>query len=295
MSIQNINISPTNIAGSCDLKCSYSFKYTESSSTANNTGVSIGLTYDSASIPNVVFNDQKYNVGSITITSPSIHIFNGATMSGEIIITHNPVTTGNILEVCIPFTNSSDSSNSGGIITEIINKVATNAPSRGESTNLNIQGLNLQDIIPRKPYFYYSNNNTDWIVFGSLNAIPLSSSTITTLQKIISPFPIPTPGGDLFYNSKGPKTGIQIGGSDGIYISCQPTGSSEEETAVTYDKSATSTSVDFSNISQNPIFQVVILILVGIILFIIIFYGISIFYSYITSDRPKLPSLPKFT
>jgi hypothetical protein len=293
MSIQNINISPTNIAGSCDLKCSYSFKYTESSSTANNTGVSIGLTYDSASIPNVVFNDQKYNVGSIKITSPSIHIFNGSTMAGEMIITHNPVTTGNVLEVCIPFTNSSDSSNSGGIITEIINKVASNAPSRGESTNLNIQDFNLQDIIPRKPYFYYSNNNTDWIVFGSLNAIPLSSSTITRLQKIINPFPIPTPGEDLFYNSKGPTSGIQIG--DGIYISCQPTGSSKEETAVTYDTSATSTSVDLSNITQSSTFQLVILILVGIILFIIIFYGISMFYSYITSDASKLPSLPKIT
>jgi carbonic anhydrase len=293
MTTQNINISSSNVTGTCDYKCSYSFKYTESSSTANNNGVTINLTYDSASIANVVFNEQKYNVGSITIASPSIHIFDGSTMAGEIIITHNPVTTGNILEVCIPFTNSSDSSSAGNIITEIINKVATNAPREGESTNLNIQDFNLQNIIPRKPYFYYSNNNTNWIVFGSLNAIPLSSSTITTLQQIIKPFPIPTPGGDLFYNSKGPTSGIQIGG-DGIYISCQPTGSSEEETAVTYDKTSTS-SIDFSNITQNPMFQLVILIIVGIILFLIIFYGISMFYSYITSDTPKLPRFPKFT
>jgi len=284
MTTQNINITSSNISGSCDYKCSYSFKYNESSSTAKNTGVSIDLTYDSA---NVIFNNQKYTIGSISIFSPSIHYFNGATMSGEIVITHNPVTTGNILKVCIPFTTSSESSTTSNIITQIIDKVASNAPSEGETTNLNISNFNIQTIIPRKPYFYYNNNNTDWIVFGSLEAIPLSSTTISTLQQIIKPFPIPTPGGELFYNSKGPISGLPI--SDGIYISCQPTGSSEEETAVTYDKQTTS--FDFSNILQSPIFQMLIMIIVGIILFIIIFYGITVFYNYISTEQVKLPTL----
>ena len=292
MSNQNINISTSNIAGNCDLKCSYNFKYSESNSTAKNNGVTIGLTYDSTNVPNVIFNNQKYNVGSITIASPSIHIFNGATMPGEIIITHNPVITGNILDVCIPFTSSSESSSASELITEIINKVATNAPSQGETTNLNISNFTLQTIVPRSPYFYYNNNNTDWIVFGSLDAIPLSSSTISTLQKIIQPYPLATPGEDLFYNSKGPITGVQLG--DGIYISCKPTGSFGEDKAVTYDKSPT-TAVDFSNILQNSTFKLFMLILVGIILFIIIFYMISLFYSYITSDPQKIPNLLKFT
>jgi len=287
MSTQNINIATSNITENCDYKCSYNFKYNESNSTAKNNGVTIGLTYDATSAPNVIFNTQKYNVGSITITSPSIHYFNGATMPGEIIITHNPVTTGNILEVCIPFTSSSESSPASQLITQIINKVATNAPSQGESTNLNIPNFTLQPIVPRKPYFYYINNNTDWIVFGALEAIPLSSSTISTLQQIIKPFPIPTPGTSLFYNSKGPTSGVQIG--DGIYISCQPTGSTEEETAVTYDKQTSS--VDFSNVLQSPIFQTLIMVIIGIILFVLIFYGISAFYDYISSDLPKLPKL----
>jgi carbonic anhydrase len=290
MSIPNINITTSNIAGNCDLKCSYNFKYSESNSTAKNNGVTIGLTYDSTNVANVIFNNQKYNVGNITIASPSIHIFNGATMPGEMIITHNPVVTGNILEVCIPFTSSSDSSSASQLITEIIDKVATNAPSEGETTNLNISNFTLQTIVPRSPYFYYNNNNTDWIVFGSLDAIPLSSSTISTLQQIIQPYPLATPGEDLFYNSKGPITGLQLG--DGIYISCNPTGSFGEDTAVTYDKSPT-TAVDFSNIFQSSTFKLLIQILVGVILFIIIFYMISLFYGYITSDAPKLPNLPK--
>ena len=100
------------------------------------------------------------------------------------------------------------------------------------------------------------------------------------------------PGGDLFYNSKGPISGVQLG--DGIYISCQPTGSSEEETAVEYDKN--SSSFDFSNVLESPIFKLIIIILIGCLLFIIIFYGISTFYKYLSSDLtpiPGLSSLPK--
>ena len=288
MSTQNINITPSNVAGSCDYKCSYNFKYNESSSTARNTGVSINLTYDSTTSPNVIFNNQNYNVASISIVSPSIHYFNGETMSAEIIITHSPVTSGNTLEVCIPFTSSSESSNASSLITQIINTVASNAPSAGETTNLNIPDFSLQNIIPRKAYFFYTdNNNTNWIVFTALDAVPLSSSTISTLQQIIKPFPIPTPGGDLFYNSKGPSSGESIG--DGIYISCQPTGSSEEETAVTYDKQTSS--IDFSTVLQSPLYQVLIMVIVGIILFVIIFYGISVFYSYISTDLPSLAKL----
>ena len=291
MSKQNINISASNVKGKCELKCSYAFKYTESNSTAKNNGVLIDLTYDSTNVPPVVYNTEKYVVENITIVSPSIHTFNDKSMPGEIIITHNPQNGGNSLKVCIPFTSSIESSTSSQLISDIINKVATNAPSQGDSTNLNMS-FNLQKIVPRKPFFVYSGENSDWIVYGQLDAIPLSSTTITTLQKIIKQFPIPMPGGDLFYNSKGPISGVQLG--DGIYISCQPTGSSEEETAVEYDKN--SSSFDFSNVLESPIFKLIIIILIGCLLFIIIFYGISTFYKYLSSDLtpiPGLSSLPK--
>lgn len=284
MSTQNINISATNVKGKCDKKCSYNFKYSESNSTAKNNGVLINLTYESASVPPVVYNNAKYVVENVTITSPSIHMFNGNSMPGEIIISHTPQNGGIPLKVCIPFTSSSESSSASQIITDIINKVATNAPSQGNSTNLNMS-FSLQDIVPRKPFFVYSGGKTDWIVYGQLDAIPLSSTTISTLQQIIKAFPIPTPGGDLFYNSKGPISGVQLG--DGIYISCQPTGSSEEETAVEYDKNTTS--FDFSNIFESPLFKYLIMIIIGCLLFIIIFYGLNTFYKYLVSDAQKFP------
>jgi carbonic anhydrase len=292
MSNENLNISAKNVAGKCDLKCSYAFKYSESNSTAKNNRIMISLTYDSTSIPSVVYNQQKYNVGNIMITSPSIHIFNGTSLPGEIIITHNPVKGGNSLEVCIPFTSSSESSSASETITDIIKKVATNAPSQGDSTNLNMS-FNLQNIVPKKPFFSYTQGTSDWIVFGQLDAIPLSSNTIETLQQIIKPFPVNTPPAELFYNAKGPISGLQLG--NGIYISCQPTGSSEDETAVEYDKDSSSTTIDFTNILESPLFKLIIVIIVGCLLFATIFYGLSVFYSFLSSDAPKLPSLPKFT
>lgn len=289
MSNQNINISAKNIAGKCDLKCSYNFKYSESNSVAKNNGVMLNLSYDSRSVPPVIYNTEKYTVGNISIVSPSIHIFNGANKPAEIIITHNPEKGGNTLEVCIPFTSSSETSTASQIITEIITKVATNAPSKGDTTNLNISKFNLQDIIPRKPFFAYTYKTTDYIVYGDLESIPLSSNTLATLQKIIKPLLIPTPGDALFYNSRGPISGVQIG--DGIYISCRPTGSSDELTKVVYDKM--SPNLDLSNILKSSIIKQILAVILGCILFILIFYGISKFYNYIASDTKKFPSLPK--
>jgi carbonic anhydrase len=289
MSKKKLDISIKNITGNCDLKCSYEFKYSESNSTAKNNGTMISLTYDSVSVPQVVFNKQNYNVGNIMITAPSIHNFNGASLPGEIIISHNPVKGGNSLNVCIPFKDSSESSSASTIITDIINKVASNAPSSGNSTNLNMI-FNLDDIVPRKPFFSYTQKTTDTIVFGELEAIPLSSTTILKLQKIITPYRINIPPVELFYNSNGPISGLQLG--DGIYISCKPTGSSKEKTAVKYDKSPSSiTAVSFSDILQSSIFQLIIFIFVGCLLFIIIFYLISIFFSYLSSEPIQLPFL----
>ncbi len=287
MSNQPMNISQKNVAGKCDLKCSYAFKYTESSSTAKNNGVLIKLSYDSRSVPPVSYNNEKYNVSSIMITSPSLHLFNDKVMPGEIIIEHVPIKGGNNLNVCVPFISSSESSTASNIITEIIQKVSTNAPSEGDSTNLNIPNFNIQHIVPRKPFFAYSTDSNDYIVFGALDAIPLSSNTVSTLQQIIKPFPLEMPSANLFYNSKGPVSGLQIG--NGLYISCQPTGSSDDETAVTYDKN--STSVDWSNVFNSPVFKYILAIIIGCLLFIVVFYGLSAFYSYLSLDAVKLPNI----
>ena len=111
----------------------------------------------------------------------------------------------------------------------------------------------------------------DFIVFGKNYAIPLSEKILNVLGSIIKPFNLPMIGDNLFFNAKGPNSSGSIG--DGIYISCQPTGSSEEEIEITNTKS--SSSYDMGNLIDNSTFKIIIKILVGCILFIVIFVGLA--------------------
>jgi len=283
MTTQNINITTENIKGVCDLKCAYNFTYPESSLTATNDGVMISLTADNSNTSPVVYNTQKYNVSKITIVSPSIHIFNGVTTNAEIIIEHVPVTGGNLLNVAIPIISSSETTDASNFINNIIQGVATNAPAEGETTTLNITGFTLQKIVPNKPFYSYTNEMIDWIVFGNLFAIPLNSDTLTTLSQIIQPFALPTPGNSLFINKAGPNTSIK---SDGIYISCKPTGSSKEETQVEYAKNTPS--YNFYNMSGSPIFKTILQIMAGVFLFIVVFLMFSYLYVFLTTGEAKI-------
>jgi len=283
---QNINISPQNVQGYCDMKCSYNFNYQESGSTATNNGVMISLTYDTSNTPPVLYNNQKYNVTGMYISCPSIHYFNNTQAAGELIINHSPVSSGPNLSIGIPFIASSEYSVASSTITEIIETVSASAPVDGESVTLNIADFTLQTIIPNKPYFTYTSTSdgTEWIVFNILNAIPLSTNTLTTLQQIIQPYYITTPGDTLFYNSTGPNS-ADVG--DGIYISCQPTGSSDEETTVTYNKNTTN-----YNLFDNPTALIIFQVVIGCIVFILIFLLLNYAYGYFTGDE-KLPSITK--
>jgi len=291
MSTQSIDISKKNISGKCDLKCAYNFEYPESNITALNQGVLIILTYDNSKTPPVTYNTQKYTVLQAIISSPSLHLFNGATTDAEIIIIHTPVKGGPVLYVSIPIKSSSESSDASYLLNEVIDVTGTNAPSQGESTNLSISGFTLDKIVPNKQYYSYTDNaNNDWIVFGILDAIPLNSATITTLQKIIKPYPIPMIGGELFINTTGPNS-TKVG--EGIYISCKPTGSSNEETTIEYTKNTPS--YDFANILDNPVTKMIFQIIVGCILFIIVFMIFSYVYQFITTGETKIPSIPSFS
>ena len=292
MSTQSIDISKKNISGKCDLKCAYNFHYEDSNTTAKNNGVMIKLTYDNNKVPPVSYNNQKYTVTDITITSPSLHLFNGVTSNAEIIIEHTPVKGGPSLKVGIPIKSSSESSDASYLLNEIIESTSTNAPSQGESTNLNITGFTLNKFVPTKPYYSYTDNeNNDWVIFGILDAIPLNSSILETLQKIIKPFPIPMIGGSLFLNASGPNSTKNIG--DGIYISCKPTGSSTEETEVEYSKNTPS--YNLSNIFDNPTTKTIFQIIIGCILFIIIFLIFNFIYTLITTGETKIPSISKMS
>lgn len=286
-----INISPKNVYGKCDLKCIYNFKYKETNLTVKNNGINISMTCDNTNVPPVMYNEAKYTVSQIMIFSPSLHLFNENKVDAELIIEHIPETGGQNLFVCIPIIKSSDSSTASSLLTQVISGVATNAPAENETTTLNLSDFTLSKIVPKSPFFSYSgtysNSTADFIVFGKNYAIPLSEKVLNVLTSIIKPFELEMVGDNLFFNAKGPNSSGSVG--DGIYISCQPTGSSEEEIDITNTKN--STSFDMENIMDNSIFKLIIKILVGCILFIIVFAGLAFAYGKLTDTPVKMPNL----
>ena len=288
----SINISRENVSGDCDLKCAYNFKYPQTSLVAKNDGVMISLTCDKSNTPPVLYNNQKYIVDKFIIVSPSLHNFNGSKSSAEVLINHTPNGGGEQFIVCIPIIESTDSSTASNLLTEIIQGVSNGAPAKDETTNLNINGFTLNKIVPKKPFYSYtSSSNTDkneYIVFDILDAITINNKTLSSLTKIINPFSISTPGNKLFYNQKGPN---QTTVGDGIYISCQPTGSSEEETDVEYTKEQSSYDLFSFNSDSTKIF---LQVLFSCIIFLIIFGGIGYAYSKITGNPIQMPTLGKF-
>jgi hypothetical protein len=230
-----ININPQSITGKCDLKCAYNFDYPTTSLVAKNEGFLISFKADNQTSTPVIFNNNKYVVDKFVLVSPSLHLFNETKMNAELIIIHTSQTGGSNLTVCIPIKQSSDSNDASNLLTELIQMVSTNTPSSGETSNLNISNFTLDSIVPKKPFYNYINTNSEignCIVFGSAFAIPLSNTILTTLTSIIKPLNLNMIGdGNLFFNSSGPN--LSNSSNDGIYISCKPTGSSEETIDVT--------------------------------------------------------------
>lgn len=288
---KSINISRENVSGNCDLKCAYNFRYPQTTLIAKNDGVMISVTCDKSNIPSVSYNEQKYTVDKFIIVSPSLHIFNGSKTKAEILINHSPVSGGNQLVVSVPIIESTDSSTASNLINDIIQSISNSTPAKGEITNLNISGFTLNSIVPKKPFYSYTGSNrddpNDYIVYDILDAIALNNTTLTNLRKIIRPFPIPTPGDKLFYNQKGPN---QSKMGDGIYISCQPTGASEEETDVEYTKE--SSSGDLFSFDKETL-KIIVQVLLSSLIFLIIFGFIAYGYSSLTGTKIQIPSLGK--
>jgi len=279
----SINISRDNVSGNCDLKCAYNFKYPNTNVTAKNDDVMISFTCDKNNTLPVLYNNYKYDVDKFIIVAPSIHKFNNSKASAEILINHTPAGGGKQLIVCIPIIESTDSSKASNLIAQLIQGVSSGAPAQGETTNLNINEFTLNDIVPKKPFYTYTNNNNgkEYIVYDILYAITINNSNLTTLKKIIKPYPIPTLGDKLYYNKKGPNE-VKVG--DGIYISCQPTGSSKEKIDVEYSKNESSYDTFNFDKKSTKIFLAILFACIG---FAILFKLVIYFYSLIPNDLKK--------
>jgi hypothetical protein len=288
--MSQINISPNSVRGKCELKCAYNFKYQAVNVTARNDGAYISLTPDQESVPSVLYNKSKYTVIASYLFSPSLHLYNGKLADAEFITVHVPIEGGGFLYVCIPIKISDNSTPATTMITDVINSVATSANSIGEKVS--IGNFNLAKIFPNKPFInYLYHQSFEMIVFPLTEAIPIKSSTIDKLKKIITLIPEPFKGDvDLFYNSVGPNSTTTLG--DGIYISCNPTGVSTETTEVAYFKDEVE-AITLDNLSENEYVKMLLLALLLGAVFLVIFFIFNNFFNFIDGSKKVSLGSPK--
>ena len=285
-----MNISPDNISGDCKLKCAYSFNYPVSNCVTRNNSYSVTMPYDNSSIPAVTFNNAQYNVSQIVIVTPSMHKFNGSTTDGEIIIIHTPTAGGNNFMVCIPIIATETTTN---LVQTIITETINQAPAGGGTAKVALNNFTLNSIVPKTAFYSYINSkNEPFVVYGIDNAIHVNSDAMKGLQNILNSSPESVgytfPIGPLLYiNSAGPTNGT--GGSDNeIYISCQPTGNSEETEEVSFTKPSITNDLSINGFLNNP----VVVFIIASLFTIIVLYALYTLINYVSNGNTpiKLPS-----
>ena len=278
-----LNISLGEIKGKCDLKCSYNFQYTSSSCTSTNYSSSIVISIDKTNIPPVIYNKEKYDVGTALIHYPSSILYNNNIADAELVITHIAEKNNKLLNVYIPIKVSDDSVAATDVITNVIESVSKTAPSTGGKVI--ISNFNLQNIVPVDPFFIFNLGNQDCIAFSMFDAIPIKSSTFDTLKKIISKnsssITKDMVSDGLTYNSSGPNSST-VSFEDGIYISCNPTGNSKETKEVTYVKNESD--YDMGAIFVDPTFIIIVQTFVACLVFIVICYVWNYGYTFIDGE-----------
>ena len=301
-----VDVSQQYVKGKCDLKCDYSYKYHKSNSIATNSGSSIMISYEDSGVPPVTYNNIKYNVDFIEITYPSSALYNGSPALANLAILHTSVKHNSLLIIIIPIVLSESTNRASSFTSDIINSVASSAPNDGEKVTLNIPDFSLQDVIPKKPFYTLSEFTIfNLILFDLEGAIPMSQTTFDTFSKIIQAGQgetssqlatiLASPNASkeiipLFYNSKGPNSSNNV--EDEIYISCKPTGNSEETENVTFQKQKNSTSafqVDLAKLFKNPYFVYLFYALI----FIVLLVFLNMIINIISSGGMKIPFFSK--
>lgn len=284
----SINIAKSNVAGDCNTKCAYSFDYKDCGLTATNNGFQITYGIDPVpTVPPVLYNNSQYLPIKVYIFCPSIHKYEGSQVAAELKISHYPVNGVGALDVYIPIIRSTDTSAASILISQMISDVAAKAPKSGNKIShvSGVENFSLNTIIPRAPFYSCSRYGIDNIFFGLASAIPLSGSILDTkLTKIIKAWPSQPNDANtkVFYNGVGPKSTLA---DQGIYIDCQPTGSSGEVEVV---KTRNPPIYDLDTIMKDPTVFMILQLLMSCLIFIVIYFFISYGFAFITGTNPGL-------
>jgi hypothetical protein len=235
-----INITFNQSNQKCTQKCVYNISSYSDIHSAAGTNMTSAIMLNVAS-QNMTcsYEGITYTLANIMLCVPGIIYINGSTPPGCLLLMH--VSQGQYLFVVIPISQNSSETE---FLTELSTSMMSYAPNPNESTTINFNNFNLKEVIPKKPFATYAENNFNFLVFG-YNQLSLSQTTLQSLQNYIQAQPVATTTDPSFIysvNFKGPTISSSSNGSGEIYIDCSPTDESEETTYVPQNKNPTTKS-----------------------------------------------------
>jgi len=253
------------------------FKYNDSTTTINNKGDYLSLTYEKPNIDPVVYNSMSYYVEEIRIYTPSLHESFGSKTDAELIIIHTSDYSDKLL-VCIPI--SSTNANTSPLLETIILTSSQFADKINKRTFLT-KSINLNSLIPSKKMYVYKgtlpfppcNGEHTILAFSKKDDayIPISNNNLEVLNKIIKKNSIKSKKNTFYTNTKGPNN-LLASSSDEIYIDCKPISDDgkiidDDETEMKTPLTDMFSKFNYKKIINSIFFQIFISLIASLIIY----------------------------
>ncbi len=160
----------------------------------------------------VTYDNKQYKLESIRIYSPSVHLFNGASTSGEIVMYHICLEDDGILNICVPLVVSTTSPElENKTFKNIVDHCFTKSGNIGETIAIHDKVFNAGSFIPKASFYNYiagsksgiehcrtllenegrkgnCSENEEVVVYHKDDGyLQISEDTFRKLSKIVSP------------------------------------------------------------------------------------------------------------
>lgn len=285
-----------NVAHKCSLRCSYQFDYGTSACVMKNEIFYINFKYDDG-VSTVYFNQELYVVKQVRLYMMVYHIIEGNRPVAELIVDlHAKDSMTKNLQICIPFSQNDNPSNSNNMW----NNIMPHLPDANQEVSVNVPNFSLNAFMPKGAYYYYKGNDSlilknvdyDVIVFDSsvwpnistANITLFSTKTRQATEAEIFDGSIPQiETNKIYYNQLGTTAG-NIDNSDDIYIDCQPT---DDGPDILPDDNIPEIQSILDDEKQRRIWMIIYFVIAVVLMFIV---GVITFYVF-RILKPKVADL----
>mgnify|MGYP001177584202 CR=1 FL=1 len=104
----------------------------------------------------VTYDNKQYKLESMRIYSPSIHLYDGVTTHGEIVLYHISLEDDGILNICVPLVVSANSPElENKTFKNIVEHCYTKLGNAGETVTIHDKVFNAGSFIPKSSFYNY--------------------------------------------------------------------------------------------------------------------------------------------